>query len=77
MKWLPLAVVKHVRRYKHLCSDVCRRYRSTVRYVCVANCIRIVKRCDPTVGPAYAACVEEARRQVVALVERIRDRVTY
>jgi len=75
MKWLPLTIAKHVRRYKSICAKACRGYDRYVRYVCITICIRFVHRCDPRLGEAYVACVENATNQAIALVEGMRDRL--
>ena len=75
-KYLPIAIAKHVRRYKRLCLDICYQYRGNVRYICEAYCIRLVKRCDPRLGESYAWCVEQAKQVVSDYIEsRIRPRI--
>ena len=59
MKWLALAIAKYVRRYKSLCSVLCRDYSGLVREFCVQICIRYVHRCNPRLE-GYTQCVETA-----------------
>jgi len=75
-KHTALAIVKHVRRYKRLCYDICYQYDKYIRMTCLDICIRFIHRCDPRLGDGYVQCIENAKKRVIDLIERIKDRLT-
>ena len=76
MKFLALAVARHGRRYKRICSKYCSDLSGNVRMLCVALCIRYVKRCDAVNNPSWASCANAAAQAARDAAESLAHRVT-